>query len=57
LSSEDKPVGRSLDFLTQEIQREINTLGVKAASTEISPKVVQLKTETEKVREQIQNIE
>ena len=41
----------------QEIQREINTLGVKAASTEISPKVVLFKTETEKIREQIKNIE
>ena len=57
LDCENKPVGRSLDFLTQEIQREINTLGVKAASTEISPKVVLFKTETEKIREQIQNIE
>ena len=53
----DKPVGRNMDFLTQEIQREINTLGVKSASTEISPKIVTLKTETEKIREQIQNIE
>ena len=57
LNSDDKAVGRSLDFLTQEIQREINTLGVKAASTEISPKVMLFKTEAEKVREQIQNIE
>ena len=57
LEAEDKPVGRNLDFLTQEIQREINTLGVKAASTEITPEVVLFKTETEKIREQIQNIE
>ena len=57
LDMEDKPIGRNLDFLTQEIQREINTLGVKAASSEISPKVVLFKTETEKIREQIQNIE
>ena len=53
----NKPVGRSLEFLIQEIQREINTLGVKAASTEVSPKIVQFKTEIEKIREQIQNIE
>jgi uncharacterized protein (TIGR00255 family) len=52
-----KPVGRSLDFLTQEIQREINTLGVKAASPDISRMIVTLKTDTEKIREQIQNIE
>ena len=57
LRLKNKPVGRNLDFLTQEIQREINTLGVKAASTEISPKVVLFKTEAEKIREQIQNIE
>lgn len=57
LENDEKPLGRNLDFLTQEIQREINTLGVKAASTEISPMIVQFKTETEKIREQIQNIE
>ncbi|MCF7792131.1 MAG: YicC family protein [Victivallales bacterium] len=53
----NKPVGRTLDFLTQEIQREINTLGVKAATPDISRLVVTLKTETEKIREQVQNIE
>lgn len=51
------PVGRSLDFMVQEIFRECNTLGNKAASTEISPRVVALKTELEKIREQVQNIE
>lgn len=56
LIKEETP-GRNLDFLTQEIQREINTLGVKAATTEISPLVVAFKTEVEKIREQIQNIE
>lgn len=50
-------IGRSLDFMVQEIFRECNTLGNKAASTEISPKVVALKTELEKIREQVQNIE
>ena len=57
LETKDGPVGRNLDFLTQEIQREINTLGVKAASTDVSPKIVLFKTEAEKIREQIQNIE
>jgi len=53
----ENAVGRSLDFLVQEIFRECNTLGNKAASTEISPRIVQLKTELEKIREQVQNIE
>lgn len=56
LIKEETP-GRNLDFLTQEIQREINTLGVKAATPELSPFVVAFKTEVEKIREQIQNIE
>ena len=50
-------IGRSLDFMIQEIFRECNTLGNKAASTDISPKIVVLKTELEKIREQVQNIE
>lgn len=57
LASESGAVGRSLDFLVQEIFRECNTLGNKVPTTEISPKVVQLKTELEKIREQVQNIE
>jgi uncharacterized protein (TIGR00255 family) len=57
LSEKNKPIGRNLDFLTQELQREINTLGVKAASPETSPLVVTFKTEVEKIREQTQNIE
>ncbi|HCE45075.1 MAG TPA: YicC family protein [Lentisphaeria bacterium] len=51
------PCGRSMDFLTQEIQREITTVGNKALQCEISPLVVEFKTELEKIREQIQNIE
>lgn len=51
------PVGRKLDFLVQEINREINTIGSKAADLEITSYVVELKSETEKIREQIQNIE
>ena len=52
-----EPVGRTLDFLSQEINREINTLGSKANSSLISREVVQLKAELEKFREQVQNVE
>ena len=57
LAGSENSVGRSLDFLVQEIFRECNTLGTKAASQAISPLVVDLKTELEKIREQVQNIE
>ena len=57
LSASETAVGRSLDFLVQEIFRECNTLGTKAACAEISPLIVELKTELEKIREQVQNIE
>jgi len=57
LIDNDSSVGRNLDFLIQEMQREINTLGVKAACVKISSLVVQFKTELEKLREQVQNIE
>ena len=57
LANSDHAVGRSLDFLVQEIFRECNTLGTKAASPEISPMIVNLKTDLEKIREQVQNIE
>ena len=49
--------GRSLDFLIQEIFREINTLGNKSGSCNVSPLVVKFKSELEKIREQVQNIE
>lgn len=52
-----EPVGRSLDFLLQEMNREINTVGSKCANAEIAKLVVSVKTELEKIREQIQNIE
>ena len=52
-----EPVGRTLDFLAQEINREINTLGSKANDSLISREVVLLKTELEKFREQVQNVE
>ena len=50
-------VGRPLDFLLQEMGREVNTVGSKAASAEISHHVVRMKAELEKIREQVQNIE
>ncbi len=53
----DEPVGRKLDFLVQEINREINTMGSKAQDVEITKCVVDMKSEVEKIREQIQNIE
>jgi len=52
-----EPVGRTLDFMIQEIYREFNTLGSKANDVEISQLVVTCKAEMEKIREQIQNIE
>ena len=52
-----EPVGRTLDFLAQEMNREINTIGSKANDSLISREVVQLKTELEKFREQAQNVE
>jgi len=52
-----EPVGRLLDFLAQEMGREINTPGAKAADAAISRAVVRLKTELEKFREQVQNVE
>lgn len=53
----NEPVGRKIDFLLQEMNREINTIGSKAADIEITSLVVEMKSELEKIREQIQNIE
>lgn len=53
----EEPVGRKLDFLIQEFNRESNTIGSKAQDVEITKIVVELKSEIEKIREQIQNIE
>lgn len=52
-----EPVGRTLEFITQEIFRELNTLGSKANDASISQHVVECKSELEKIREQIQNLE
>ncbi len=57
LSGSESSPGRSLDFLVQEIIREITTLGNKSSGCRISPLIVSFKTELEKIREQIQNIE
>lgn len=53
----NEPVGRTLEFITQEIFRELNTLGAKANDAAISQHVVLCKAELEKIREQIQNLE
>ena len=54
---EEKPVGRKLDFLIQEMNREVNTIGSKSNQIEIARLVVDCKSEIEKIREQVQNIE
>ena len=53
----DKEIGRKLDFLVQEINREANTIGSKAQDVDIAKKVIAIKAEVEKIREQVQNIE
>ncbi|MBQ3637818.1 MAG: DUF1732 domain-containing protein, partial [Clostridia bacterium] len=53
----DEAAGRKLDFLVQEINRETNTIGSKAGNAQIAHLVVDMKTEIEKIREQIQNLE
>lgn len=53
----DEPVGRKLDFLLQEMNRETNTIGSKANNAEMAHVVVNMKNELEKIREQIQNLE
>ncbi len=55
--SADTAVGRKLDFLVQEMNREANTIGSKANDYELAQTVVEIKAEIEKIREQIQNIE
>ena len=52
-----EPVGRKLDFLVQELNREVNTIGSKASDTQITQWVVEAKGEIEKLREQVQNVE
>jgi uncharacterized protein (TIGR00255 family) len=57
LASQEKAIGRTLDFLAQEMHREVNTLGSKSADSEISSYVIKIKSELDKIREQVQNIE
>jgi len=57
LSDSPEPCGRKLDFLLQEMNREVNTLGSKAEGTGVTELVVALKAELEKMREQVQNVE
>lgn len=57
LLDQGSPVGKKLDFLIQEMNREVNTIGAKASDLEITQCVVELKNEIEKLREQVQNIE
>lgn len=55
--SKSGPLGKELDFIAQEMQREANTMGAKSFDTLVSAKVVQMKSHIEKIREQVQNIE
>ena len=55
--NQDDVIGRRLDFLLQEINREVNTMGSKAADSLVSQLAVEIKAELEKLREQIQNVE
>ncbi len=50
-------VGRRLDFLLQEMGREVNTIGSKCQDSQVAHQVVQLKSELERMREQVQNVE
>jgi uncharacterized protein (TIGR00255 family) len=52
-----EPVGRKLDFILQEMNREINTIASKSSDIQISSYVVEIKSELEKIREQVQNLE
>jgi uncharacterized protein (TIGR00255 family) len=55
--ADGEPAGRKLNFLLQEFNREFNTMGSKTGSTDVSHIVVRLKSELEKIREQVQNVE
>lgn len=57
IQCEGEPLGRKLDFITQEMHREINTIGSKTVDIKISKHVVLVKSEIDKIKEQIQNIE
>ncbi len=55
--SKGGPVGKELDFIAQEMQREANTIGAKSCDSLLSARVVQIKSQIEKIREQVQNVE
>jgi uncharacterized protein (TIGR00255 family) len=57
LTSAREPVGKKLDFLAQEILRELNTLGSKGRDLQTIREVLEMKSEIEKIREQVQNLE
>jgi uncharacterized protein (TIGR00255 family) len=57
LADADEPCGRKLDFLIQEMNREINTIGSKADGSRISELIINAKAEIERMREQVQNVE
>lgn len=57
LLQQEEPVGRQMDFLVQELNREANTMGSKSNDAELTRQIVLLKSELEKIREQVQNIE
>lgn len=57
LFDSDEPVGKKMDFIAQEMFREINTIAAKSADYEISKQVIDIKSELEKIREQVQNLE
>ena len=57
LQDGDEPCGRKLDFLLQEMNREVNTIGAKADGLRVSTLIINAKAELEKMREQVQNVE
>ncbi len=57
LKVEDEPVGKALDFLCQEMHREINTLGNKVKEIDVTEPVIKIKSEIAKIKEQVQNVE
>jgi uncharacterized protein (TIGR00255 family) len=57
IDSQEGPAGKKLDFFCQELIREVNTIGSKARSSTLRGSVVELKSEIERVREQVQNVE
>lgn len=57
MAGTNEPIGRKMDFLVQEMNREANTIGSKSMNSDIAYKIVAIKAEIEKIREQVQNIE